>query len=215
MPSSPIKHIGDIDLVRDAIDRPERRTRFEHGVGIIERVGIDPDRVVIGPHLQGFGLGRFQRDEIGRTRGEDERHQFLVDIGRHADQPAVEQGHEIGAILPGEPGPDPARGRQETDARVADDRGQRREVAFGVIDIELEDILVDAGVHRRIERLVLVRPGEIERPDATEAKPRAQPRLIGEIGVHFSSRLIDQPTCAPYSSRDSWKSVTTMVRRGR
>ena len=47
----------------------------------------------------------------------------------------VEQGHEIGAVLPGEPGPDPARGRQEADARVADDRGQRGKIALAVIDI--------------------------------------------------------------------------------
>ena len=189
--------IGNIDLVRDAINRPERRTRLKHGVRIIERVGIDPDRIVIGPHLQRFGLRRFQRDEIGRARGEHQRHQFLIDVGRHADQPAVKQRDEIGAILPRQPSPDAARRRQQADARILDIDGQARKLALGMLDPKRKHLLIFDPVLGP-ERSFGVGPGKVERS-------RHQ----------TSSSCSCQLTAPPYSSRVTEKPVTRMVRIGR
>ena len=183
--------VRDRHGMRDAVDVPELRARLEHGVGIVDALVEDPDRIPTGPDAERVGERALRRVVAGRPRDEVQPDDLGVQVLRHRDQPAEEQRR---AVLR-EPHPEVGAFGEELPARVADVDRERREIALGVLEREGEDLLV--------LDLVLDPEGGLGGPGP------------GEVEGHASSSVSVQATAAPHSSRSISKESTRMVSRGR
>ena len=72
---------------------PEGPIAFHDGLNIVALVGINKYRIPIGTYLERLGQRLFLLQEIDRLGDQLQRHYFLQDVGRNADQATEKQRH--------------------------------------------------------------------------------------------------------------------------